>query len=60
MQIAEYIADRPSLLNVANEIAKHKSGQRVLLNDNNDDNENDINKKYDSTCRTLNQAVSAN
>jgi hypothetical protein len=54
-QVAEYIADRPSLLNVAIEMAKHKNGQRVFPNDN----ENDTTKKHDSTCKTLNQAVSA-
>ena len=59
MQVAEYIANRPSLLNVAIKIAKHKSGQHVFLNDNN--NENDTNKKHDnSTCKTLNQVVKSN
>jgi hypothetical protein len=56
-QVAEYIADRPSLLNVAIEIAKHKSNQRIFLNENNNENENDTNKKHDSTCKTLNQVV---
>jgi len=55
-QVAEYIADRSSLLNVAVQMAKHKNCQRVFPNDN----ENDTNKKHDSTCKTLNQEVNAN
>ena len=59
MQVAKYIANQPSLLNVAIEMMKHKSGQYVFLNDNN--NENDTNKKHDNiTCKTLNQVVKSN